>query len=534
MMKNIKARLRAVSDSLFGSESEASGEEEATPIVTDISQNMINLRSKYQNSSDFLTRQVEINGVSVALLMVEGMINLQTVSKMFVDPLFNHEFTLNEKNSTAERADEIYKFIENQSVLAVDMKDVFTCEEIFQFIMSGFVVLVIDGRPRATVFGMQGFSFRSISEPASEINERGSREGFTEPIRINMTMVRRRVKSPTLKFELLTLGKTSRTDICMIYMTDRVSPTLLREVRRKLQSIKLEMILTSGYIQPFLEGQPWSPFSDVGNTERPDVLAAKVSEGRIGILVDGTPYALIVPYLFTENFQSLDDYSHRAYYASFMRIIKYFAFTFTILLPALYVGIGTFHPELLPHALLFNIAAAEETTPFPLVIEALIIHLLYEIMREAGLRLPRPIGHAVSIVGALVIGDAAVSAGLIGSPMILVVAMTAISSFVVPSLYEPVSVLRFIFIILGGTFGLYGIALGAMLVMINICSLQGMGAMYMSPIAPFSTKAMRDTFIRVSFPVMQRRKAKIQTMRGMEMGGADQPNIDTQINTEGD
>lgn len=281
------------------------------------------------------------------------------------------------------------------------MLPVYSYNELFRFIMSGFVVILIDGAPRGTACGIQGYPYRSISEPTAEVNERGSKEGFTEPIRTNMSLVRRRVKSPLLKFELFPVGKISRTDICLIYMTDRVSAKLLRDVRRKINSIDLDVILTAGYLQPFLTGRPWSLFSDVGTTERPDVLAAKVQEGRIAILIDGTPFALIVPYLFTENFQTLDDYAHSAFYASFIRIIRYFSFIISILLPGAYVAISTFHPELLPQALLFNIAAAEDTTPFPLGIEALIIHLLYEIMREAGLRLPRPVGHAVSIVGAL-------------------------------------------------------------------------------------------------------------------------------------
>ncbi|MEG0693600.1 MAG: spore germination protein, partial [Oscillospiraceae bacterium] len=408
----MNAILNKFQDNQDGSQPES--EETRTVIVKELKDNMINLREKYKNSSDFLTREIKINDTSISFLMVEGMVNLQTMSEIMLEPLLNENFP---KKSGK---DAIYNFIQERSILAADMKDIFTYEEVFQFIMSGFVVILIDGLEKGIVFGMQGFNFRSISEPASEINERGSREGFTEPLRINMTMVRRRIKSPSLKFELMTVGKTSKTDICLMYMTDKVSNKLLREIRYKISQIKLDIILTSGYIQPFLEGKPWSLFSDVGTTERPDVLAAKINEGRVAIVVDGTPYALIVPYLFTENFQSLDDYAHRAYYASFIRIIKYFSFVATILLPALYVGVGTFHPELLPHALLFNISAAEEITPFPLMIEALIIHLLYEIMREAGLRLPRPIGHAVSIVGALVIGDAAVSAGLIGAPMVLV------------------------------------------------------------------------------------------------------------------
>lgn len=477
-------------------------------LTTDINENLFTLRQEYQNSSDFIVRTILINNVSVSFLMIEGMVNLATMSTLMLSPLLNQSFS-KRGNQT-----EIYEFIHSRSILAVDMKDIYTTEEVFQFLMSGFVVIMIDGIKQAIVFGMQGFSFRSISEPNSEVNELGSREGFTEPLRINMTMVRRRIKSPELKFDLMTVGETSKTDICLMYMTDKVAPDLLLQIKQKLESIKLDIILTSGYIQPFLEGKPWSIFSDVGTTERPDVLVAKINEGRVAIMVDGTPYSLIVPYLFTENFQNLDDYAHRSYYASFIRIIKYVSFLTTILLPALYVGICTYHPELLPHALLFNIAAAEETTPFPLMTEALLMHLFYEIMREAGLRLPRSIGHAISIVGALVIGDAAVTAGLIGAPMLLVVGLTAISAFVVPSLYEAVTILRFIFIILAGTLGLYGITLGVVLMLVSMCSLQNMGSMYMAPLAPFSFSAMRDTFIRINFKQMQKHQANISNLKG--------------------
>lgn len=517
MIRFIKTRLQAIAARFEDTEPEP--EEKVRKLEQNVTENMIGLREKYQNSSDFLSREIKIGNVKVDFVLIEGMVNLQTMSEMLLEPLLNKKFN---RDVTGQA---IYDFIEEKSVLAADMKDVYTYDEVFQFIMSGFVVILIDGLNKGIAFGLQGFSFRSISEPSAEMNERGSREGFTEPLRINMTMVRRRIKSPKLKFELFPVGKTSKTDICMIYMTDKVSPKLLRDVRHRIKQIKLDIILTSGYIQPFLEGQPWSLFSDVGTTERPDTLAAKINEGRIAILVDGTPFALIVPYLFTENFQSLDDYSHRGYYATFIRFIKYCSFAAAILLPALYVAIGTFHPELLPHALLFNVAAAEETTPFPLMIEALIIHLLYEIMREAGLRLPQSIGHAVSIVGALVIGDAAVTAGLIGGPMVLVVATTAIASFVVPSLYEPVSLLRFVFIIVGGTMGLYGIALGCLLILVNVCSLQNFGTPYMAPISPFSLSAMRDTFLRVSFPLMQKKSVKLQNLNGVEINSVEEKDI---------
>lgn len=506
----VRGRLR---DALEGSEGAEGPEEEpeATPIQSNLSQTMVNLRAKYDNSSDFLARELTLGRVRVSFVLIEGMVGLQTMSELLVEPLVNRAWP------ETVSPEEILDFIETRALLAADQKDVFTDEELFRFIMSGFVVVLIDGVARGVAMGMQGFNFRSISEPSSEMNERGSREGFTEPLRVNMTMVRRRMKAPQLKFDLFSVGKLSKTDICLVYLTNRASPKLVREVRHRITQIKLDVVLTSGYLQPFLEGSPWSLFSDVGTTERPDVLAAKVNEGRIAILVDGTPFALIVPYLFSENFQSLDDYSHRSYYASFIRLLRYFAFAGALLLPAIYVAVGTFHPELLPAALLFNIAAAEEITPFPLMLEALLIHLLFEIMREAGLRLPRPIGQVIGIVGAIVIGEAAVTAGLIGSPMVLIVAVTAIASFVVPSLYEPVSVLRLAFIVIGGTMGLYGIALGGMLVLVSACSLKNFGSPYTAPISPFSLSAMRDTFFRASFTTLQHKTAKIQDLNGSDM-----------------
>ncbi|WMJ23491.1 spore germination protein [Paludicola sp. MB14-C6] len=518
MFQYLKNKIAATKLYTNKNENSQVDEEEKSPLSTNILDNIVGLRSKYQNSADFLVRDITISNIKVNFIMIEGMVNLQTMSEMLLEPLLNQKFS--------DEADgkEIYEFIHNRTIMAADMVDVFSYEEVFRFIMSGFVVILFDGLDKGIAFGMQGFNFRSISEPVSEVNERGSREGFTEPLRINMSMVRRRIKSPTLKFELMTVGKTSKTDICLMYVTDKVSPHLLQGIRQKIKSIKLDVILTSGYLQPFLEGKPWSLFSDVGISERPDVVAAKIFEGRVAILVDGTPYALIVPYLFSENFQSLDDYAHKVYFASFIRIIKYFSFFITILLPGLYVGVATFHPELLPHALLFNIAAAEEITPFPLFFEALIIHFLYEIMREAGLRLPRPIGHAVSIAGAIVIGDAAVTAGLIGAPMVFIIGLTAISAFVIPSLYEPIAILRIGFIILGGMMGLYGIALGFIVVLVNICSLRNFGIPYTSPIAPLSKDGIKDTFLRKSFQSMQEEDFKIQNLSGAHINdGKEEP-----------
>lgn len=481
-------------------------------LSTDLNDNLIEMRARLDNTADFMVRDLYINDIRVSFVMIEGMVSLTILANLIVRPLLNEKFP---QNAAPE---DIYDFIEKQTVMAADMKDVFLFDEVFKMAMSGFVVIIIDGIARGIALGAQGFNFRSISEPSSEVNERGSREGFTEPIKINLTMVRRRIKSDKLKFESFQLGEQSKTDACLIYKTDVVSQELLREIRRRLQEIKLDVVLDTGYLQPFLEGKALSLFSEVGVTERPDTLVAKILEGRVAIMLDGTPYVLIVPYLFSENFQSFDDYAHRPYFATFIRLLKYSSFLFTIYLPGLYVALATFHPEALPHALLFNIASAEETTPFPLMLSALIIHFIYEIMREAGLRLPRPVGHAVGIVGALVIGDAAVTAGLIGSPMVMVVALTAISSFVVPSLYEPVAVLRFLFIVIGGLTGLYGMTIASAVLLCNACRLNNFGVPFTSPISPFSPKAMRDVFVRSSWKVLQKSTHTVQKLRGSRLG----------------
>lgn len=485
----------------------------------DLMENMVKVRALSQNSTDLLERQIEVSGVPVAILMCEGMVNLQLFTQILVRPLTE----LSLENADGEA---VARWVSRETVLSGDQKAFFTYDELFSFLMAGFVVLLIDGVDRGIACGMQGYSFRSVSEPSTEMNITGSREGFVEPIRVNQTLIRRRLRSPSLKFEMYPIGEKSRTDICLVYLTDTADPRMVEEVKRRLGKLSSDILLSQGYLRPYLEGQPLSPFSSVGTTERPDTLCAKINEGRIGILVDGTPFALVVPYLFEEHFQSMDDYSYRPYYGSFIRLLKYFAFLLSIFLPGGYVAITSFSPEMLPDSLLFNIAASEQQTPFSMMTEALVIHLIYEIMREAGLRLPRPVGHAVSIIGALVIGDAAVKAGIIGSSMVMVVALTALSSFVVPSLYEPAAILKFVFILVGGTWGLFGISVGFVLLLTNLCALESLGVPVMAPLSPCAPADLRDGLWRTGWKKLGSFRLRIQDLPGsgwkqQEQGGKE-------------
>lgn len=491
MFKFIRSKLSYLKNPSLYQYKPAHSSTNAELLSKNLTETLQRLKEKYHDSADLVIKETTIKGRKIAFITIESMVDMTQLSEMVLAPMMNLE--LNDIKKT-----NLSSFIKDYLAMGVDIKEISTYEEIFHMIMSGSVTILIDGYQEAIAFSMVGYAFRSPDEPSGETNIRGSREGFCEVIRINMTMVRRRLKSNHLKFELLQVGKKSNTDVCLMYLTDKADPELLAYIKDRLNKINLDVILDTGYLIPFLEGKPFSIFSDIGTTERPDFVCSKLSEGRIVLLVDGSPFAIFLPFFFSDHFQNLDDYTTQPVYVSFLRIIKYIAFILTTLLPGLYVALGNHHPELLPEILLYRIATSEQTTAFPLIYQALIIALIYEIMREAGLRLPRPVGTAVSIIGALVIGDAAVQAGLVGTPMVMIIALTAISEFVIPSLHVPSSFLRMTFILLGAALGLYGIALGICGLFINLCALHNTGYSYMTPLSPLKFKPLKDTILRFS------------------------------------
>lgn len=330
-------------------------------------------------------------------------------------------------------------------------------------------------------------------------------------------MLHRRIKSPSLKIKQFKIGNQIKTSVAVCYLESAVDMRLVADVESRILSAPIDEVCDYGEIAAFLDSGIKSYFTAVGNTERPDTLCSKLSEGRVAVLVDGSPYAMYVPYLFTDSFSTVDDYNNRPFYATFNRLLKYFSFVISVILPGFYVAVGTYHQELLPPSLMYTVAAAEASTPFSLMQEAVMVLILYEIMREAGLRLPKAIGHAVSIIGALVIGDAVVNAGLVGAPMLVVVAVTAIASYVIYPLYESISVLRIIFILLGGFTGIYGVMLGVCTLCVNITSLNPYGVPYSSPISPLSKKNAADVFYRADWKKLIKRNVRVQNLRGADI-----------------
>ena len=330
---------------------------------------------------------------------MEGLVDKEQLSQSVLNPLLTFDYGTRDAAAVSE--------VLFSSVMASsDVIKLNSADEIVTYITSGFAVLMADGAAELYAVGVQGYSFRGVSEPESEVVQRGSREGFTEPLRVNMSMIRRRMKTPDLKFEQMTVGSDSKTQLMLCYLQSQVSPDLLGKLKNRLNACDLETVLASGYLSDYLEDNgSGSLFSGVGISERPDTVCGKLTEGRIAVIVDGTPAVMIVPHLFVEEFQSVDDYSNRTYYAAFIRLMKYLSFFVSVFLPGLYVALAQFHPEYFPTWLLINTSESLAQTPFPVTIEVLAITVVYEIMKEAGLRIPKSLGHAVSIVGALVIGD---------------------------------------------------------------------------------------------------------------------------------
>lgn len=366
-------------------------------------------------------------------------------------------------------------------------------------IVSGDTLVLIQGLDEALLVSTKGWKDRGVEEPASENNVRGPRDGFTESIRTNTAHVRRRIRDPQLRIDATVIGTRTQTDVNIAYIQDVVKEGLVEEVRSRLDRIKVDAILESGNIEELIEDSPFSPFNTIQITERPDKVSSAILEGRVAIFIDNTPVVLIVPTFFWQFIQAPDDYYNRYWVGSFFRCIRYLALIISLVLPSIYVMLVSFHHEMIPTALALTIASGREVVPFPVLVEAIMLELAFELMREAGLRMPKPIGQAVSIVGSLIIGQAAVQAGLVSPFMVIVVAITEISSFAIPSYSSSLALrmIRFPLLIASGFFGLLGFATVFFAVLLHALSIRSFGESYMAPASPFRPSDQRDMLLRM-------------------------------------
>jgi spore germination protein KA len=478
---------------------------EPNPLSSNLEENMKHVKAIFDRCSDIIMRDFKISAkepIRAFIVYMDGMIDKDLTSNNILQALQLNPSLIRQGQKISKS--NASKLVKDQVLSTTEVNVTSDMLKMVDFVLAGDVALIIDGTPEAIISSVRQWETRSVDEPQTEPLVRGPRDGFVENLPTNATLIRRRIRTSRLKMEVFKLGHLTKTNIAIFYIDGIAGENVIKEVRQRISRIKIDGILASGYVEEFIEDHPFSIFPQVNTTERPDRMCACLLEGRVGIVVDNTPMCLIVPATFPQFLQSPEDYYNRYPYATFTRLLRFITLNIALLLPSVYIAVLTFHQEMLPTPLLISIAGQREGVPFPAFMEALLMEMVFEFLREAGIRLPRPVGQAVSIVGALVIGQAAVSAGLVSSAMVMVVSLTAIASFTIPTISGSYAIrlLRFPIMFLAASFGLFGIMVGLMAILLHICSMRSFGVPYISPHAPMSFSDLKDSVIRVPWWAM--------------------------------
>lgn len=468
-----------------------------------LDENIKAMKKMYSGDQSVIFREFENkfdSRVRCCIVFTESMANKDIIDEHIIKPIMNNKF------EGLEYSGSLIDIIDKTVVFSCSTEKTESFEKIEEAVGYGNTVLMIDGEKKVLIVNTISIKTRSIEESSSEMTLRGSREGFTESINDNISMIKKRIKSCRLKLQFKEIGEITRTKICVCYIEGIAQKAILDELMRRLDSIKIDGVLESSYIEEFIRDEPYSGFKTVGSTERPDVVCAKLLEGRIAVICDGTPFVLTVPYIFMEMLQSSEDYYVNYIFGSFNRILRWFALFLSTSVPALYVSFVNFHQELLPTKLLISISISRQGVPFPTTVEAIGMLIVFEILREAGTRIPKYIGQAVSIVGALVLGEAAVNARFVSAPMVIVTAISGISDFLLPK-FLSVVVLRFALLILSSILGLFGYISGVILLLVHLMSIRSFGVPYMLNLGtgPIKFQDIKDTAMRVPWFLMKRR-----------------------------
>jgi spore germination protein KA len=365
-------------------------------------------------------------------------------------------------------------------------------------ILAGNLLLLVEGRTGAVVFRLERKLGRGITEPVVEGTIRGPREGFVEDPEANITLIRRRLQTPSFRLEWMRVGEQTTTPIALLYLDGVADPRVVRRARLRVRRIRIDAVLDSGYVEELIEDAPYSPFPTVAHTERPDRVAAGLLEGQVALVTSGSPQVLLVPTVLVQLLHSPEDYYERYMIGTATRVLRLLGAFLALTLPSFYVAVTTYHHEMIPAPLFQAIAAQREGVPWPAVMEAFLMEIAFELLREAGIRLPRPVGQAVSIIGGLVIGEAAIRARIASAGMIIIVATTGIASYAVPAYNLSVSLrlIRFPLMLMAAVLGLHGVVVGLLLLLIHLLSLRSFGVPYLSPIMPPKPQHWGDVIFR--------------------------------------
>ncbi len=470
--------------------------------------NIERLKEAFEDCQDVVYKEFVIGeklDSKLTLVYIDGLVNTDTIAENVTRSLMHEARQTRPQNVKSN----LYETIKKGCISSTEMKDVDFLEQVIDSILEGDTVLFVDGYDKTMVIGSRGWESRGLQEPSSEALVRGPRDGFNETLKTGITLVRRRVRDTKLKVKMIKIGRRSKTDIAILYIDDIVDKRIVKEVEQRLSRIDTDCILESGNIEGFIEDDNYSIFPQIENTERPDTVASSLYEGRVAIMVDNTPFALMVPMDLNAMFISAEDYYERWVATFIIRPIRYLAAMTATLAPAFYIAVTSFHPGILPTKLALHIAATRSLVPFPAFLEAFLMILTVEFLRESGTRISGPIGTTVGVVGGLVIGQSAVEAGLVAPIMVIITALTTVSIFMIPnySFNVTLRLINFIMMVLASFLGFYGIILGVIAIAIHLCTLTCYGVPYFAPFGVMGKEIrdFQDSIIRIPIGKMKRR-----------------------------
>ncbi|WP_208590972.1 spore germination protein [Gracilibacillus suaedae] len=469
-------------------------------LSTNINVNVSYTQSIMGRSDDLIIQRFSAatnNKLQLAISYIDGIVNSEVINSEVMERVL-----LGLKGSTLSQKvlnGPLEDFLVYCDLSVSQYRIVHQKQEMIDHLLIGNAILFIDGFSSAVAISVKAWEDRNVSKPDSQTVVRGPKDGFIETLRTNTSLIRRRIKSPKLRFITKTIGELTKTNVCIGYIDGIANDKIITELEARLDRINIDAVLESGNIEELIQDETASIFPTILNTERPDAACAGLLEGRVVVIIDGSPFVLILPSLFIQYIHASEDYYHRTHIAIAIRMLRVIALFLAIFTPSIYVALSTFHQEMIPSPLLVNLASQREGVPFPSILEAVVMLLAFEILHEAGIRMPRAVGSAISIVGALVLGEVAVQAGFVSSVMVIVVALTGICTFVIPafSMAMPIRLIRFLFLIFSSLFGLIGVLFGTFLLIFHLCSLRSFGVPYMTPFGPFILQEQEDAILRL-------------------------------------
>lgn len=502
--------------------------------LTNHSQLEENLDKNIANFKQFIGLSHDINlrflklaigkGLDAAVIFVEGLTDKETINKAVIGALVSYPHF--NGFSIESHSQDLFNIISEKVITNAKVGQADGWPDILDKMFSGDTILLVDGLKSAFVIGARKWIDRGVEEPSTEQGIRGPKDSFSETLAINTMLLRRRIKSYKLQLEYMKVGSLTKTDIILAYINGVVNPKLVGEVRKRIQRIETDAILESNMIEEFIEDSSFAVLPQINHTERPDRAAAHLLEGGAAVIVDGTPIVLMMPVTFWQFFNSQEDYYERVYTSFTLRALRLIALITALTLPSFYIAVTSFHQEMIPIGLLEIIATGRRNIPFPILIEVLLMEFILEVIREAGVRLPRNVGQAISIVGALVLGQAAIQAKLASPTTVTVVALAAIANFVIPVFSAALSVrfLRFGILIISGLLGIFGFITALFVLLIHLCSLRSFGVPFLAPYAPAIPADFKDFQIRSPVWAMTRRprffgaKDRVRQKAGLKPG----------------